>query len=186
MTGTVKQADMAAGVKVGWLTLIEPFKRTLSTGRKVMCWRCKCDCGKNVERCAYNLAKGKGNNCGCKRTHKVRSRLKQDAPRHLQWAVPYTHQPEYRVYRQMLDRCHLECAPNYQFYGAKGVSVCERWRFGMDGMTGFECFATDMGQREDGMTLDRINPFHDYSPDNCRWATWAEQGLNQRRHWAES
>lgn len=179
----VKQADMAVGVKVGWLTLLEPFDQVLSSGRKVKAWRCKCDCGTEVERCAYNIAKGKGNNCGCKRHQKFTKTKKAQVPPHLKWAYPYSHQMEYGVYRQMLDRCYLECAPNYSYYGGKGVQVCDRWRHGENGMNGFECFLTDMGKRPDGLTLDRINPFKDYEPDNCRWATWHEQGLNKRSHW---
>lgn len=174
---------MKPGVKVGWLVLLEPFKQTLSSGRKVASWRCQCVCGKVVERCAYNIAKGKGNNCGCKRNNKALQTKLQDTPDHLRWAVPYVRCPEYRVYHQMIDRCHLETAPNYAWYGAKGVQVCDRWRHGEGRMTGFECFLTDMGKRPDGLTLDRINPFKDYEPSNCRWASWAEQGLNRRSHW---
>lgn len=91
--------------------------------------------------------------------------------------------PEYRVYRQMLDRCYLETAPNFKWYGGKGVTVCDRWRFG-DGTrgSGFRNFISDLGRRPEGLTLDRIDPSLHYTPDNCRWATWAEQSLNRREH----
>jgi hypothetical protein len=90
--------------------------------------------------------------------------------------------PEYRVHRQMLQRCYLKSARNYVWYGAKGVTVCDRWRFGDGDLIGFQCFIIDLGPRPTGLTLDRINPFGNYEPDNCRWATWAEQGKNHRRH----
>jgi hypothetical protein len=91
--------------------------------------------------------------------------------------------PEYRVYRQMLDRCYLKTAPNYKYYGAKGVRVCSQWRFG-DGTrgSGFRAFIADMGRRPEGLTLDRIDPNLDYEPGNCRWAPWSVQHKNRREH----
>lgn len=93
--------------------------------------------------------------------------------------------PEYRVYRQMVQRCYLLTAPNYPYYGAKGVTVCDRWRFGEDGRAGFELFIEDLGRRPDGLTLDRIDPMKPYEPANCRWATWEVQHNNLRRHHSE-
>lgn len=90
--------------------------------------------------------------------------------------------PEYRVYRQMRDRCYLITAPNYRYYGAKGIEVCYRWTRGENGLTGFECFIADMGPRPEGLTLDRIDPEKNYEPSNCRWATWRTQYANLRIH----
>jgi len=121
-----------------------------------------------------NLAKGKHRSCGCKTS---------DLLCEARGFTRDTHRPEYRVYRQMLDRCHLPTARNFQWYGAKGVSVCHRWRFGEGGLSGFKCFMADVGDRPAGMTLDRIDPRLDYEPGNVRWATWDQQAENKREHY---
>lgn len=73
----------------------------------------------------------------------------------------------------MHSRCGNPGDPSFQWYGARGITVCERWQQ-------FEAFLADMGERPDGRTLDRINPDGNYEPGNCRWATSHEQALNRR------
>lgn len=56
--------------------------------------------------------------------------------------------------------------------------MCERWSL-------FENFLEDMGERPEGMTLDRINNNGNYEPGNCRWATKAEQESNKSNPWLD-
>lgn len=88
--------------------------------------------------------------------------------------------PGYGIWSSMKNRCYNKKVHAYPWYGAKGVTVCERWR------TSFMNFFEDMGPRPHGYWLDRINHNGNYEPANCRWATLKEQGRNKSsNHWVE-
>jgi hypothetical protein len=70
-------------------------------------------------------------------------------------------------------RCFNKGHIAYKDYGGRGITVCERW-------LKFENFLADMGERPDGLTLDRKDCNKNYAADNCRWATPAEQIHNRR------
>lgn len=84
-------------------------------------------------------------------------------------------------------RCLRPSDKDYVRYGAKGITVCDRWRFGEEGLTGFECFLADMGKPLfEKASIDRIDSTKGYSPDNCRWADATQQGNNRRTNrWVE-
>ncbi len=83
--------------------------------------------------------------------------------------------PTYISWRNMRQRCQNPNHPDYEDYGGRGIKVCKRWK-------DFVNFLTDMGERPEGLTLDRINNDGNYEPDNCRWATLKQQAQNQRDH----
>lgn len=74
----------------------------------------------------------------------------------------------------MLSRCYTETNDRYADYGGRGITVCDRWR------EDFYNFLEDMGERPEGMTLDRIEVNGNYEKDNCRWASVYTQNLNKR------
>ena len=84
--------------------------------------------------------------------------------------------PLYRVWTGMRARCYQPNSSSYPNYGARGITVCERW-------DDFNTFIADMGERPDGCSLDRINNNEGYSPDNCRWASRIQQNRNRRFDW---
>lgn len=82
--------------------------------------------------------------------------------------------PTYKSWMNMMTRVRNPNRAKWHRYGGRGITVCDRWLV-------FENFLSDMGERPEGRSLDRINNNGNYEPGNCRWATPREQRLNSRR-----
>lgn len=77
--------------------------------------------------------------------------------------------PTYKSWSEMKHRCNK----NRGHYAK--VSYCEEW-------DKFENFFQDMGVRPEGTTLDRIDPYGNYEPSNCRWADIITQENNRKNN----
>lgn len=131
-------------------------------------WMCKCDCGNSTIVLANNLVKGNTKSCGCKS-----SRL-SFGDRNTTHGMTAT--PTYNSWRAMKDRCYCISHIEYKRYGAVGIRVCKRW------LNSFENFLNDMGERPEGMSLERKDPKRNYSPSNCKWSDAYEQANNKRNN----
>ena len=81
--------------------------------------------------------------------------------------------PEHSVWIGMKRRCSDPKDTAWRLYGAKGVSVCERWM-------SFDSFFADVGKRPSNKhSIDRIDSSGNYEPGNCRWATITEQNRHR-------
>jgi Helix-turn-helix len=91
--------------------------------------------------------------------------------------VGYSATGEYNIWRHMRSRCHLPTCDGFKYYGARGITVCDRWR------NSFANFLEDVGPRPTPKhTIDR-HPDNDgnYELGNVRWATRKQQMENTRR-----
>ena len=82
--------------------------------------------------------------------------------------------PEYSAWAHMMQRCYNPNDGKFKDYGARGITVCERWHESAN-------FLEDMGPQPSAKhTLGRIKNGGIYEKANCRWETPKQQARNRR------
>lgn len=138
-------------------------------------WECTCDCGNNTVVRGSHLRRGLIQSCGCYARELSIARLKAN-PTKGNTKHNGTHTRLYHTWVNMKTRCFNSNTKAFKWYGAVGVTICEEWlKFEK-----FREWALKSGYDET-LTIERINPFGNYCPENCTWIPWGEQRKNQRR-----
>lgn len=140
-----------------------------SNGNKTRFALFECEhCGKQVEKQKNNGLRDFS--CGCARyeltskSNAIHGDSNSNAEYYNLWST----------WRNMRDRCNRSTNKDYQYYGGKGIVVCNEWNDYLE----FKKWSILNDYTLNGnLQIDRIDGNKDYSPDNCRWV---DAKTNQR------
>jgi len=153
---------VSVGEKFGRLTLL---RRAPEAYKSQTSWLCRCSCGTEKVVGVGHLRTGSTVSCGCYAREQASKR---------QSTHGLTKNIAYRPWIQMRTRCANPKATSYEYYGDRGIQVCQRW-------DDFTLFLQDMGERPSLLySLDRIDTNGHYEPGNCEWKTHKDQMRNRR------
>lgn len=130
-------------------------------------WECLCDCGTVKAINGRYIRDGHTASCGCL--------YREVAGKHFK-----THgkscEPGAGSWYNMIDRCYNPQCKAFQYYGGRGITVCDRWRGSISN------FLEDMGPMPaPGYTIERKDVQGNYEPSNCVWLEKKYQGWNTRK-----
>ena len=156
-----KRVKDIAGKRFGYLTAL----RYVGNDQKHFArWECKCDCGVVKIIRGSALQNGTTTSCSCMR---VPAQIKANSTQN-----GLGRSREANIWRGMKRRCYDQTTPEYFYYGARGISICERWHT-------FSNFLEDMGKCPEALSIDRIDVNGKYEPSKlpmcvcCQAAAWS-------------
>lgn len=167
-----------SGCKFGRLTALELAQDIVnSKGTHSTAWKCVCQCGNYTIKRYSSLVNGTTISCGCRERQTWQERVMASTTHN------HCHQKLHGVWNSMLSRCRNPNNKKYKNYGAIGITVCQQWKQYQN----FRQWAINNGYDQNASikqcSLDRINPFGNYCPQNCRFVDMHVQQLNKRKNY---
>ena len=160
--GKKSQRDLT-GERFGDLTVIRKTGKDSSGNSK---WLCRCECGNEIEAIYGNITRGHTTSCGCIVGEKHEDKIDR----------------LYNVWKSMHERCYDQNHKSYKTYGGIGVRICNEW---LNSYNAFQSWAMENGYQPDApwgvTTIDRIDPYGNYEPNNCRFVSNTIQQQNKRK-----
>src|SRR4029078_11465438 len=120
------------GQTFGHLTVLEYVG---NNKHRMAVWKCRCDCGKEMQTLRGTLVTGNTISCGC---HKLDNVITHG----------YKGTPTYACWNSMKQRGLNPRNEEYPNYGGRGITVSEEWKK-------FENFLADMGEKPPKISIDR-------------------------------
>ena len=152
--------NLKIGQRFGKLTVISEGEKFFQpSGQHQRGIICKCDCGNIKKIRLSHLRHSRVTSCGCI----------------LPPRIKFYHKRLYNSWRGMRNRCYGAKYPESQYYGKKGITICDEWK---NSYNEFAIWALANGWNEN-LTIDRIDGLKGYYPENCRFVTQFENNINK-------
>ena len=146
------------------------------------------ECGRGHVHSRYALVRAKEKGSCCRSCHTAK--VNQNRATHGLMRVKPKALKSVSVFRGILTRCYNPVDEHYPCYGGRGIQVDAPWV--VDGKPDYAAFDAWYSFEESHakaiypekdwgrLTVDRMNPNGNYSPDNCRLTTPRVQANNRR------
>lgn len=126
-------------------------------------WECKCECGNTVIVKESTLLNHSKTSCGCNlEPFKTVENFSSKCIK------------LHSIIQKMRSRCYDPASNKYQYYGARGIKICDEWKYDDEK---FIIWGLCTGYNF-GLTIERENNNKDYCPENCRWIPFSKQASN--------
>ena len=180
MASLGRKTKLSQFQQVGRLTLlnkyllpINPPKNRLK--KNLSFWYCICKCGNTKFIRERNLLIQHTLSCGCLQKEKINIAIMASLKVRIKYSKETRKSLIFKKWRSIWHRTQANAQKTSSVYKNRGIGVCDEWR----DFYVFKKFAEENGFKP-GLTIDRIDNYRGYSPDNIRFVTIRENLKNRR------